>query len=164
MKPKSPVNLDPTLRAYNPRYLNETSRTKYPMYAGGSGYVLSYAVVARLNTIRITDTSPLPFRHFPREDATVRGSDLRPRPLPEHCLLPTRRLCPHRLRARQIGTWMHGFGGASQIRYVPSKRNWMLAHPRADEKRKSADEKRKSPNGATKRVVHAEANLRNDNR
>jgi hypothetical protein len=68
---RSSVVLNPAKREYNPRYTNETGKTRYPMYAGGSGYVLSYAVVARLSVMRITDSSALPFRHFPREDATI---------------------------------------------------------------------------------------------
>lgn len=108
MKPNNKVSLDPTQRAYNPRYVNETGRTRFPMYAGGSGYVLSYALVARLSTIKITDTSPLPFRHFPREDATVRSSNPQPRPSLRTHLLPTRRLCHHTTsppRGRSVLGW-----------------------------------------------------------
>lgn len=70
MKPNNRVSLDPTMRQYNPRFVNETGLSVYPRYAGGAGYVVSYTVAQALAAKVITARSPLPFRHFPREDAT----------------------------------------------------------------------------------------------
>ncbi|KAL1527993.1 hypothetical protein AB1Y20_009364 [Prymnesium parvum] len=67
---RNTVNLDPSQRQYNPRYLNETGRTTYLPYAGGAGYAISFSLAEKLASKMITSTSALPFRHFPREDAT----------------------------------------------------------------------------------------------
>lgn len=69
VKTSNRVILDPRRRQYNPRYLNETGRAVYSPYAGGAGYVVSFEVAARLAEMAMSDRSPLPFRHFPREDA-----------------------------------------------------------------------------------------------
>ena len=66
------VERDPSVRQYNSRFTKETGLTVYPPYAGGSGYVISFDVAVALADKVITDTSPLPFRHFPREDVRRR--------------------------------------------------------------------------------------------
>ena len=62
------VSLDKSVRQYNPRFVNETGRTVYHNYMGGAGYAISYEVARRLWNTPITETTALPFRHFPRED------------------------------------------------------------------------------------------------
>ena len=70
MKYNNSVKLNPQVRQYNPRYLRETGNATYHPYAGGAGYAVSTDVAQQLAARTITESSALPFRHFPREDAT----------------------------------------------------------------------------------------------
>jgi len=70
LKTNAPVILDPSSHSANPRFAKEVGVHVYPAFHGGNGYLITRSVAVVLAAKPITGDSALPFRHFPREDAT----------------------------------------------------------------------------------------------